>query len=144
MEQCESAAALLESVREQEVQFEQLTRALEEERRRVGLSATSPSTLGRPLPHTQVTPLHQNPPFPPIETILIPSSTFNAWIMWIKIIVSTKSPLHFPIDFSHSPSLLPGFLSTSNFACTRSSSVFVFLTYVRAHLQKCQFVPPDG
>lgn len=55
MEQCESAAALLESVREQEVQFEQLTRALEEERRRVGLPATSPSTLGRPLPHTQVT-----------------------------------------------------------------------------------------
>uniref|UniRef100_A0A3Q3F2C1 Catenin delta 1 n=1 Tax=Labrus bergylta TaxID=56723 RepID=A0A3Q3F2C1_9LABR len=53
MEQCESAAALLESVREQEVQFEQLTRALEEERRWVGLPATSPSTLGRPLPHTQ-------------------------------------------------------------------------------------------
>uniref|UniRef100_A0A8C4H7S2 Catenin delta-1 n=1 Tax=Dicentrarchus labrax TaxID=13489 RepID=A0A8C4H7S2_DICLA len=46
MEQCESAAALLESVREQEVQFEQLTRALEEERRRVGLPATSPSALG--------------------------------------------------------------------------------------------------
>uniref|UniRef100_H2U042 Catenin delta 1 n=1 Tax=Takifugu rubripes TaxID=31033 RepID=H2U042_TAKRU len=53
MEQCESAAALLESVREQEVQFEQLTRALEEERRRVGLPATSPSALGRPLPHAQ-------------------------------------------------------------------------------------------
>uniref|UniRef100_H2U043 Catenin delta 1 n=1 Tax=Takifugu rubripes TaxID=31033 RepID=H2U043_TAKRU len=45
--------ALLESVREQEVQFEQLTRALEEERRRVGLPATSPSALGRPLPHAQ-------------------------------------------------------------------------------------------
>uniref|UniRef100_A0A673AJ59 Catenin delta 1 n=1 Tax=Sphaeramia orbicularis TaxID=375764 RepID=A0A673AJ59_9TELE len=53
MEQCESAAALLESVREQEVQFEQLTRALEEERRRVGLPATSPSALGHPLPHKQ-------------------------------------------------------------------------------------------
>ncbi|XP_037531206.1 catenin delta-1 [Nematolebias whitei] len=53
MEQCENAAALLESVREQEVQFEQLTRALEEERRRVGLPATSPSALGRPLPHMQ-------------------------------------------------------------------------------------------
>uniref|UniRef100_A0A3Q3KPR8 Catenin delta 1 n=1 Tax=Mastacembelus armatus TaxID=205130 RepID=A0A3Q3KPR8_9TELE len=53
MEQCESAAALLESVREQEVQFEQLTRALEEERRRVGLPAASPSALGRPFPHTQ-------------------------------------------------------------------------------------------
>uniref|UniRef100_A0A674PNB9 Catenin delta 1 n=1 Tax=Takifugu rubripes TaxID=31033 RepID=A0A674PNB9_TAKRU len=33
----DKCAALLESVREQEVQFEQLTRALEEERRRVGL-----------------------------------------------------------------------------------------------------------
>uniref|UniRef100_A0A3P8PRX9 Catenin delta 1 n=1 Tax=Astatotilapia calliptera TaxID=8154 RepID=A0A3P8PRX9_ASTCA len=42
MEQCESAAALLESVREQEVQFEQLTRALEEERRRVGLPSCFP------------------------------------------------------------------------------------------------------
>lgn len=63
MEQCESAAALLESVREQEVQFEQLTRALEEERRRVGLPATSPSALGRPLPHTQVT--HPNKPSDP-------------------------------------------------------------------------------
>ncbi|XP_029626768.1 catenin delta-1 isoform X2 [Salmo trutta] len=49
MEQCESAAALLESVREQEVQFEQLTRALEEERRRVRL--TSPPSHN--LPHTQ-------------------------------------------------------------------------------------------
>uniref|UniRef100_A0A8C2XKQ1 Catenin delta 1 n=1 Tax=Cyclopterus lumpus TaxID=8103 RepID=A0A8C2XKQ1_CYCLU len=61
MEQCESAAALLESVREQEVQFEQLTRALEEERRRVGLPAISPSGLGHPLPHTQyrmVDPAH--------------------------------------------------------------------------------------
>ncbi|XP_059918429.1 catenin delta-1-like isoform X2 [Gadus macrocephalus] len=38
MEQCGSAAALLESVREQEAQFEQLTRALEEERRWAGLS----------------------------------------------------------------------------------------------------------
>ncbi|KAM4732113.1 catenin delta-1-like isoform 4-T4 [Anableps anableps] len=53
MEQCENAAALLESVREQEVQFEQLTRALEEERRRVGLPATSPTALGHPFPHTQ-------------------------------------------------------------------------------------------
>ncbi|XP_015255244.1 PREDICTED: catenin delta-1-like isoform X1 [Cyprinodon variegatus] len=53
MEQCENAAALLESVREQEVQFEQLSRALEEERRRVGLPATSPTALGHPFPHTQ-------------------------------------------------------------------------------------------
>ncbi|MEQ2187310.1 hypothetical protein GOODEAATRI_003391 [Goodea atripinnis] len=54
MEQCENAAALLESVREQEVQFEQLTRALEEERRKVGLPATSPTALGHPFPHTQM------------------------------------------------------------------------------------------
>lgn len=66
MEQCESAAALLESVREQEVQFEQLTRALEEERRRVGLPATSPSALGRPLPHAQVT--LPNKPSDPTQT----------------------------------------------------------------------------
>uniref|UniRef100_A0A673AFG4 Catenin delta 1 n=1 Tax=Sphaeramia orbicularis TaxID=375764 RepID=A0A673AFG4_9TELE len=61
---CSSAAALLESVREQEVQFEQLTRALEEERRRVGLPATSPSALGHPLPHKQVTQPNrpQHPP----------------------------------------------------------------------------------
>uniref|UniRef100_A0A8C8EWU6 Catenin delta-1 n=1 Tax=Oncorhynchus tshawytscha TaxID=74940 RepID=A0A8C8EWU6_ONCTS len=53
MEQCESAAALLESVREQEVQFEQLTRALEEERRRVSLL----SPPSRPLPpHTGNSP----------------------------------------------------------------------------------------
>uniref|UniRef100_A0A672IVH3 Catenin delta 1 n=1 Tax=Salarias fasciatus TaxID=181472 RepID=A0A672IVH3_SALFA len=67
MEQCESAAALLESVREQEVQFEQLTRALEEERRRVGLPATSPSALGRPLPHMQVTPPPPKNPNIPIS-----------------------------------------------------------------------------
>uniref|UniRef100_A0A7N6AVA2 Catenin delta 1 n=1 Tax=Anabas testudineus TaxID=64144 RepID=A0A7N6AVA2_ANATE len=67
MEQCESAAALLESVREQEVQFEQLTRALEEERRRVGLPATSPSALGCPLPHTQVITPQQNLTSPPVD-----------------------------------------------------------------------------
>ncbi|XP_035273637.1 catenin delta-1 isoform X2 [Anguilla anguilla] len=49
MEQCESAASLLASVREQEVQFERLTRALEEERRRAG----PPSTLPRPFPNPQ-------------------------------------------------------------------------------------------
>uniref|UniRef100_A0A7N6BTV4 Catenin delta 1 n=1 Tax=Anabas testudineus TaxID=64144 RepID=A0A7N6BTV4_ANATE len=67
MEQCESAAALLESVREQEVQFEQLTRALEEERRRVGLPATSPSALGCPLPHTQVITPQQNLTSPMVD-----------------------------------------------------------------------------
>uniref|UniRef100_A0A8C9W5H3 Catenin delta 1 n=1 Tax=Scleropages formosus TaxID=113540 RepID=A0A8C9W5H3_SCLFO len=52
MEQCESAASLLASVREQEVQFERLTRALEEERRRVGHSSPLPC----PLPTPQVMP----------------------------------------------------------------------------------------
>uniref|UniRef100_A0A8C1IF83 Catenin (cadherin-associated protein), delta 1 n=1 Tax=Cyprinus carpio TaxID=7962 RepID=A0A8C1IF83_CYPCA len=52
MEQCENAASLLASVREQEMQFERLTRALEEERRSVGPSGTLP----RPLPTLQVTP----------------------------------------------------------------------------------------
>ncbi|XP_028974146.1 catenin delta-1 isoform X3 [Esox lucius] len=46
MEQCESAASLLASVREQERQFERLTRALEEERSCGG-------TLPRPLPALQ-------------------------------------------------------------------------------------------
>ncbi|KAM9477030.1 catenin delta-1 isoform 1-T2 [Clarias gariepinus] len=49
MEQCENAASLLASVREQEMQFERLTRALEEERRSVG----PPGTLPRPLPTLQ-------------------------------------------------------------------------------------------
>uniref|UniRef100_A0A8C1WVA2 Catenin (cadherin-associated protein), delta 1 n=1 Tax=Cyprinus carpio TaxID=7962 RepID=A0A8C1WVA2_CYPCA len=51
MEQCENAASLLASVREQEMQFERLTRALEEERRSVGPSGTLPRplpTLGQP------------------------------------------------------------------------------------------------
>uniref|UniRef100_A0A8C2XM78 Catenin delta 1 n=1 Tax=Cyclopterus lumpus TaxID=8103 RepID=A0A8C2XM78_CYCLU len=69
MEQCESAAALLESVREQEVQFEQLTRALEEERRRVGLPAISPSGLGHPLPHTQMKK--------PISRTVLPSDSMS-------------------------------------------------------------------
>ncbi|KAL1023637.1 hypothetical protein UPYG_G00043830 [Umbra pygmaea] len=46
MEQCESASSLLASVREQERQFERLTRALEEERRCGG-------TLQRPPPTVQ-------------------------------------------------------------------------------------------
>ncbi|KAJ8342088.1 hypothetical protein SKAU_G00320160 [Synaphobranchus kaupii] len=46
MEQCESAASLL---REQEVQFERLTRALEEERRRAG----PPSTFPHPFPYAK-------------------------------------------------------------------------------------------
>lgn len=92
MEQCESAAALLESVREQEVQFEQLTRALEEERRRVGLPATSPSALGRPLPHTQVTlPHHPHPETLVTFTTPIIHLSPNPWII-ISSIQSSKTP----------------------------------------------------
>ncbi|CAL9700830.1 unnamed protein product [Knipowitschia caucasica] len=47
MEQCASTASLLASVREQERQFEMLSRALEEERR------SCAGTLPRPLPHMQ-------------------------------------------------------------------------------------------
>ncbi|XP_068607585.1 catenin delta-1 [Brachionichthys hirsutus] len=47
MEQCESTASLLASVREQERQFEMLSRALEEERR------SCAGTLTRPLPKLQ-------------------------------------------------------------------------------------------
>lgn len=82
MEQCESAAALLESVREQEVQFEQLTRALEEERRRVGLPATSPSALGHPFPHIQVT----RPPH-----ITSPSQLFHLKPQLLTLIMDTSS-----------------------------------------------------
>ena len=57
MEQCASAASLLATVREQERQFEMLSRALEEERR---CSGTASGTLPRPLPTLQVTP----PPIP--------------------------------------------------------------------------------
>uniref|UniRef100_A0A8C9WW62 Catenin delta 1 n=1 Tax=Sander lucioperca TaxID=283035 RepID=A0A8C9WW62_SANLU len=105
MEQCESAAALLESVREQEVQFEQLTRALEEERRRVGLPATSPSVLGRPLPHTQVTSRvsrwHLQHPSPPSFTKHpIHGSSFSPGSL------STES--HFP-RYLHYPRPVDGY-----------------------------------
>uniref|UniRef100_A0A8C1C3Z7 Catenin (cadherin-associated protein), delta 1 n=1 Tax=Cyprinus carpio carpio TaxID=630221 RepID=A0A8C1C3Z7_CYPCA len=50
MEQCENAASLLASVREQEMQFERLTRALEEERRSV--------TPSRPIMQQQGSPHH--------------------------------------------------------------------------------------
>lgn len=60
MEQCASTASLLASVREQERQFEMLSRALEEERR------SCAGTLPRPLPNMQVTPdktpSHLSPP----------------------------------------------------------------------------------
>uniref|UniRef100_A0A671YTD3 Catenin delta 1 n=1 Tax=Sparus aurata TaxID=8175 RepID=A0A671YTD3_SPAAU len=56
MEQCASTASLLASVREQERQFEMLSRALEEERR------SCAGTLPRPLPNMQVT--RKNNPHP--------------------------------------------------------------------------------
>lgn len=73
MEQCASTASLLASVREQERQFEMLSRALEEERR------SCAGTLPRPLPNMQVKPsyprpYHLHPPF------------------------STQMPLGFPLD----------------------------------------------
>lgn len=80
MEQCESAASLLASVREQEVQFERLTRALEEERRRVGHSSPLPRPLPtpqvmlpflvRPQPPPQL--IHGFPSFYPIASVLAP------------------------------------------------------------------------
>lgn len=112
MEQCESAAALLESVREQEVQFEQLTRALEEERRRVGLPATSPSALGRPLPHTQVTlPHHPHPETLVTFTTPIIYLSPNPWII-ISSIQSSKTPSlwHPAARRSFIPSLPPPLL----------------------------------
>lgn len=135
MEQCESAAALLESVREQEVQFEQLTRALEEERRRVGLPATSPSALGRPLPHTQVT--SPNKPEPPWSQSLVGVNrphlafTSNPWI-----IISSTQPskyLHVtPVKSSFIPLPPPELVSTSaqrvwvhECLCKSSSGVFL-------------------
>ncbi|KAJ8247732.1 hypothetical protein GJAV_G00249660 [Gymnothorax javanicus] len=48
MDRCESASSLLASVREQEVQFERLTRALEEERRRAGPITTLPRSYPSP------------------------------------------------------------------------------------------------
>uniref|UniRef100_A0A8C6SYU8 Catenin (cadherin-associated protein), delta 1 n=1 Tax=Neogobius melanostomus TaxID=47308 RepID=A0A8C6SYU8_9GOBI len=56
MEQCASTASLLASVREQERQFEMLSRALEEERR------SCAGTLPRPLPNMQVTRIGSNGP----------------------------------------------------------------------------------
>lgn len=63
MEQCASTASLLASVREQERQFEMLSRALEEERR------SCAGTLPRPLPNMQVTwtkalPIYPHAHFP--------------------------------------------------------------------------------
>uniref|UniRef100_A0A8C5DZ53 Catenin delta-1-like n=1 Tax=Gouania willdenowi TaxID=441366 RepID=A0A8C5DZ53_GOUWI len=97
MEQCESAAALLESVREQEVQFEQLTRALEEERRRVGLPATSPSTLGRPLPHTQNGRLGDAD----IERLKLTDSYING----TQVIIFMKKPISRTVHPSDSMSI---------------------------------------
>uniref|UniRef100_A0A665T5C2 Catenin delta 1 n=1 Tax=Echeneis naucrates TaxID=173247 RepID=A0A665T5C2_ECHNA len=95
MEQCESAAALLESVREQEVQFEQLTRALEEERRRVGLPATSPLPLGHPLPHTQNGHLGDAD----IERLKLTDSYINGTQVCYRMV----DPAHGALDDSYTP-----------------------------------------
>lgn len=65
MEQCASTASLLASVREQERQFEMLSRALEEERR------SCAGTLPRPLPAMQVTLNKPRPIHLPIHTFSI-------------------------------------------------------------------------
>uniref|UniRef100_A0A8D0CPQ9 Catenin delta 1 n=1 Tax=Sander lucioperca TaxID=283035 RepID=A0A8D0CPQ9_SANLU len=93
--QLDSAAALLESVREQEVQFEQLTRALEEERRRVGLPATSPSVLGRPLPHTQNGRLGDAD----IERLKLTDSYINGTQVCYRMV----DPAHGALDESYTP-----------------------------------------
>lgn len=105
MEQCESAAALLESVREQEVQFEQLTRALEEERRRVGLSATSPSALGRPLPHTQVKMTTSKIL---VRSLCLHVTTIKSSIKYLyhRLLIIIINALVFPTDLSHPVNLL--------------------------------------
>ncbi|TWW59736.1 Catenin delta-1 [Takifugu flavidus] len=63
MEQCASTASLLASVREQERQFEMLSRALEEERR------SCAGTLPRPLPNMQV--MAELPPRSPSPLFLM-------------------------------------------------------------------------
>uniref|UniRef100_A0AAQ5YFP3 Catenin (cadherin-associated protein), delta 1 n=1 Tax=Amphiprion ocellaris TaxID=80972 RepID=A0AAQ5YFP3_AMPOC len=70
MEQCASTASLLASVREQERQFEMLSRALEEERR------SCAGTLPRPLPNMQVTP-KRTPTLPSLPPTILPSCTFS-------------------------------------------------------------------
>uniref|UniRef100_A0A3Q4AIT2 Uncharacterized protein n=1 Tax=Mola mola TaxID=94237 RepID=A0A3Q4AIT2_MOLML len=109
MEQCESAAALLESVREQEVQFEQLTRALEEERRRVGLPAISPSALGHPLPHMQNGRLGDAD----IERLKLTDSYINGTQVWVFPISRTVLPSDsMSIDGSLSMSGMGGYSAT--------------------------------
>uniref|UniRef100_A0AAQ5ZLJ0 Catenin (cadherin-associated protein), delta 1 n=1 Tax=Amphiprion ocellaris TaxID=80972 RepID=A0AAQ5ZLJ0_AMPOC len=80
MEQCASTASLLASVREQERQFEMLSRALEEERR------SCAGTLPRPLPNMQVTP-KRTPTLPSLPPTILPSCTF-----------SIKTSLEFTLD----------------------------------------------
>lgn len=76
MEQCASTASLLASVREQERQFEMLSRALEEERR------SCAGTLPRPLPNMQVTWI--KPPFtyPHAHSSIDTSIGFTLWSEW--------------------------------------------------------------
>lgn len=156
MEQCESAAALLESVREQEVQFEQLTRALEEERRRVGLPATSPSTLGRPLPHTQVTP--QRTQIFPSWVISTPlrlwlyGSLFPPSNPWREFMHRLSLDIHPSITHPLSPwsHLLPSSAQQGRFCASflklffLDLSLWTLITYiwlVNSHLQIYHYMP---
>lgn len=85
MEQCASTASLLASVREQERQFEMLSRALEEERR------SCAGTLPRPLPNMQVKP-NRTPPnsTPPLRSSR-PTTSVHAF-HWTSVLDSSLTP----------------------------------------------------
>lgn len=76
MEQCASTASLLASVREQERQFEMLSRALEEERR------SCAGTLPRPLPNMQVTLIKPPSTYPHAHSSIEMSLGFTIWSGW--------------------------------------------------------------
>lgn len=86
MEQCASTASLLASVREQERQFEMLSRALEEERR------SCAGTLPRPLPNMQVMRKCPPPHPPPPPQSLSPLFLMHAFQG--KCLISLSHPLH--------------------------------------------------
>lgn len=103
MEQCASTASLLASVREQERQFEMLSRALEEERR------SCAGTLPRPLPNMQVTrknnPILPHPPFSLTRTHVLhldASSVISIpslWTCWMAKL-GEKIPPWWSLEFS--------------------------------------------
>uniref|UniRef100_A0A8C5HFF6 Catenin delta-1-like n=1 Tax=Gouania willdenowi TaxID=441366 RepID=A0A8C5HFF6_GOUWI len=85
MEPRASAASLLASVREQERQFEMLSRALEEERR------SCAGTLPRPFPDVQVTPKRQkhSPPPPLMHTKYTLDIKVNPLCLLSKVVKPT-------------------------------------------------------